>query len=710
MSCFGNNGMESEAIGAFINMLENGFCPNEYCFAAVIRACSNTNYVWVGKMVFGFVIKSGYFDSDMSVGCALIDMWAKGVGDVEAANKVFEKMPERNAVAWTLMMTRFAQLDCAKEAIGLFLDMILHGYEPDQFAFSSVMAACSRLGLLSFGKQLHSYIIRSGLALDRSVGCCLVDMYAKCAIDGSVDDSRKIFDCMPNHNVMSWTAIITGYVQSGGCDEEAIKLFQEMILNHVFPNHFTFSSILKACANLSDMLTGKQIHALAVKLGLASVNCVGNSLIHMYAQSGQMEDFQRAFDILFDKNLISYNTMVDAYAKNLNLEEAFYLFYEIEERGFRATDFALSSLLSGVASTGAIGKGEQVHGRILKSGFESNQCVANALVSMYSRCGNIDAAFQVFHEMGDRNVITWTSIITGFSKHGNAARAMAMFHEMLQAGIRPNEITYTAVLSACSHAGLVSEGWKHFNSMHLKHGIAPGMEHYACMVDMLGRSGFLIDAFEFIKSMPFEADALIWRTFLGACRSHGNRELGKHAAKMHLMQNPHDPAAYLLLSNLYASTDQWEEVAKIRKNMKERNLIKEAGSSWIEVENKLYKFHVGDTSHPKAREIYEELKQLASKIKKLGYVPNTDWVLHDVEDEQKEQYLLQHSEKIAVAFGLINTSKSRPIRVFNNLRVCGDCHTAIKFISVATGREIVLRDSNRFHHIKDGTCSCNDYW
>ncbi|KAF3432850.1 hypothetical protein FNV43_RR23952 [Rhamnella rubrinervis] len=710
VSCFANNDMEYEAIGTFVNMLENGFYPNEYCFAALIRACSNMDYVSIGKTVFSFVVKTGYFESDICVGCALIDMFVKGGGDVEAAYKVFEKMSERNAVTWTLMITRLIQMDFAKEAIDLFLDMVISGFRPDQFSFSSVMSACVKLGFLSFGKQLHSHIIRSGLALDRSVGCCLVDMYAKCAADGSMEDSRKVFDYMPNHNVMSWTAIITGYVQISGHDEEAIKLFHEMILSHVFPNHVTFSSILKACANLSNVVTGKQVHALAEKLGLASVNCVGNSVINMYAESGQMEDSQRAFDFLFDKNLVSFNIIVDAYTKNFNSEEAFDLFYEIEDMGFRATDFTFASLLSGAASIGAIGKGEQIHARLLKSGCESNQFVSNSLVSMYSRCGNIEAAFQVFNEMGNRNVITWTSIITGFSKYGYATGAIAIFYEMLEAGVRPNEITYVAVLSACSHAGLVTEGWKHFHSMYLIHGISPRMEHFACMVDMLGRSGLLSDAFEFINSMPFKPDALIWRTFLGACRIHCNTELGKHAAKMILMQNPHDPVPFILLSNLYASRGQWEEVAEIRKNLKERDLIKEAGSSWIEVENKLHKFHVGDTSHPKASDIYEQLDRLIMRIKKLGYVPNTDVVLHEMEDEQKEKYLLQHSEKLAVAFGLIHTSKSRPIRVFNNLRVCGDCHTAMKYISVATGREIVLRDSNRFHHIKNGTCSCNDYW
>ncbi|KAK8537185.1 hypothetical protein V6N13_042133 [Hibiscus sabdariffa] len=712
ISCFANNKMESEAILVFLDMLENGFFPNEYCFTAVIRACSTAEFFPIGEIILGFLMKTGYLDFDTNVGCGLIDMFAKGNSNLESAFKVFDKMPDRNVVAWTLMITRCTQLGYPKGAIELFVDMILNGYVPDRFTLSGVVSACTELESesLSLGKQLHSWVIRSGFTSDVCIGCSLVDMYAKCTVDGSLDDSRRVFDRMEKHNVMSWTAIITGYMQCGGRDVEAIELFCKMIEGPVPPNHFTFSSVLKACGNLSDSRTGEQFYSQAVKHGFATDDCVGNSLISMYARSGRMDDAQKAFESLFEKNLVSYNTIVDAYAKNLDSEGAFELFHEIADSGVEVNAFTFTSLLSGASNIGAIGKGEQIHARLLKSGFQSNRCVCNALISMYARCGHIEASFQVFNKMGDRNVISWTSMITGFAKHGFATRALEIYHEMLEAGIRPNEITYIAVLSACSHAGLVSEGWEIFNSMHREHKIAPRMEHYACMVDLLGRSGSLREAIDFINMMPCTPDALVWRTFLGACRVHRDKELGEHAAKMILQQDPHDTASHILLSNLYASAGQWDDVAQIRKNMKERNLIKEAGCSWIEADNKIHRFHVADTSHPQVQEIYEKLDEMALKIKGLGYVPDTDFVLHELEEEQKEQYVFQHSEKIAVAFGLISTSRSKPIRVFKNLRVCGDCHTAIKYISIATGREIVLRDSNRFHHIKNGTCSCNEYW
>lgn len=682
-------------------MLELGFSPNEYCFAAAIRACSSPDNASIGSVVFGFVIKSGYLDADVCVGCALIDMFAKGSCDLDSAYKVFVRITERTVVAWTLMITRLTQLGRPGDAIDLYFDMEMNGYMLDRYAYSAVISACTELELLSLGQQLHSRVIRSGLSLDVCIGCGLVDMYAKCALGGSLDESRKVFDRMTHHNVMSWTAIITGYVQIGGHDREAIDLFYNMAQDQVIPNHFTFASVLKACGNLSDQFIGEQVYAYAVKLGLASVNCVGNSLISMYARSSSMEDARKAFDVLFEKNLVSYNAIVDGYTKNLNSDDA----------GVGVSAFTFASLLSGAACVGNISKGEQIHARLLKAGFGMNLCTCNALISMYSRCGNMEAAFQVFNEMVARNVISWTSIITGFAKHGFAMRALEMFQMMNRIGEKPNEVTYSAVLSACSHVGMVSEGRKYFNSMQKQHNITPKMEHYACMIDLLGRSGFLSEAMDFINSMPFKADNLVWRTLLAACRVHGNSQIGEHAANMILEQDPDDRAAHILLSNLYASVGRWEDVVKIRKNMKERKLVKEAGCSWIEMGGKVHKFFVGDTLHPKASEIYEELDRLVARIKEVGYIPDTSFVLHDMEEEQKEQYLLQHSEKIAVAFGLISTaSKSKPVRVFKNLRVCGDCHTAIKYISMVTGREIIVRDSTRFHHMEDGRCSCNDYW
>ncbi|GER46702.1 pentatricopeptide repeat-containing protein [Striga asiatica] len=519
ISCYAHGKLNSQAIAMFLEMVELGERPNEFCFSAAIRACSNRKFAAVGLVIFGFLMKTGHFGSDVCVGCALIDLFAKGFGDLDSARKVFDKMPVRNLVSWTLMITRFTQMGSPLDSILLFLDMIEVGFVPDSFTLSSCLSACSELGLLAVGLQLHTWVIKNGFLSDVCVGCGLVDMYSKCAVNGSMDESRKTFDRMQGHNVMSLTALITGYVQNGGRDYEAIELYCQMIIDgEVKPNHLTFASLLKACGNLFNPKIGEQIYGHAVKLGLSPVNCVGNSLISMYTKCDQMEEARKAFEFLFEKNLVSYNTSVDGYARTSDSDGDFELFNEIEKNSdVRVDAFTFASLLSGAASIGAIGKGEQIHARLIKSGFESDLNISNALVSMYTKCGNVEAGFRIFKEMGSRNVISWTSIIT-------------------------------------------------------------------------------------------------------------------------------------------------------------------------------------------------ELDRMVVEIKKMGYVHDTNFVLHEVEEqEQKERNLFLHSEKIALAYGLIRTGKGKTIRIFKNLRVCGDCHNAMKYVSVASGREIVVRDSNRFHHIKDGVCSCDDY-
>ncbi|KAJ8572984.1 hypothetical protein K7X08_009495 [Anisodus acutangulus] len=327
ISCFAHCGMELEAVFTFFEMVEFGEYPNQLCFSAVIQACCSGEMGWVGLVIFGFVNKTGYFESDICVGCALIDLFAKGFGDLRSAKKVFDRMPVRNLVTWTLMITRFSQLAASRDAVGLFMEMVSEGFVPDRFTFSGVLSACAEPGLSLLGRQLHGWVIKSRLSSDVCVGCSLVDMYAK------------------------------RYVQSGHYDMESIKLYSRMIDGPVKPNHFTFSSLLKACGNLSNLVIGEQICKHAVKLGLASVNCVANSLISMYAKFGRMEEARKAFELLFEKNLVSYYIIVDGYSKNLDSAEAFELFSQIDsEVGVDAFTFA--SLLSGAASVGAVGKGD----------------------------------------------------------------------------------------------------------------------------------------------------------------------------------------------------------------------------------------------------------------------------------------------------------------------------------------------------------------
>ncbi|KAM3258843.1 hypothetical protein ACQJBY_050555 [Aegilops geniculata] len=703
--CLARNGAEQEALLLLGEMLESGLRPNAFTLCAAARACfPGELFRLSGGAVLGFVLKTGFWGTDVSVGCAFIDMFARN-GDLVTARKVFDGLVERTVVVWTLMITRYVQGGCAGKAVELFLGMLEDGFEPDGYTMSSMISACAEQGSVGFGQQLHSLVLRLGLVSDTCVSSGLVDMYAKLQTEQSMECARKVFKRMPTHNVMSWTALISGYVQCGAQENNAIELLCEMLNESIEPNHITYSSLLKACANLSDQDSGRQIHARVMKTGIGNVNVVGNALVSMYAESGCTEEARKAFDQIYERNILSTGSDIGGTERSNASWSS-----QIESMGVGVSTFTFASLLSAATTVGLPTKGQQLHALSIKAGFESDKGISNSLVSMYSRCGYLDDACRAFDEMDDHNVISWTSVISGLAKHGHAERALSLFHDMILSGVKPNDVTYIAVLSACSHVGLVKKGKEYFRSMQKDHGLVPRMEHYACMVDLLARSGLVQEALDFINEMSCKADALIWKTLLGACRTYDNIEIGKIAANYVIDLEPRDPAPYVLLSNLYAHGGLWDEVARIRSLMRHENLSKETGLSWLHVGNTIHEFRAGDTGHPQAQEIYAKLSVLIREIKDIGYIPDTSIVLHDMSDELKEECLLQHSEKIAVAFGLITTSPTKPIRIFKNLRVCADCHSAIKYISKSTGREVILRDSNRFHRMKDGKCSCGEYW
>lgn len=342
--------------------------------------------------------------------------------------------------------------------------------------------------------------------------------------------------------------------------------------------------------------------------------------------------------------------------------------------------------------------------------LEENVFVGTSVIDMYCKCGRVGMARKAFNRMKEKNIKSWTAMLAGYGMHGQAREALEVFDEMQNAGVKPNYITFVSVLAACSHAGLVKEGWHWFNAMTAKFNIIPGVEHYGCMVDLLGRAGHLNEAYDLIKGMKVNPDFIVWGALLGACRIHKNVELGEISARMLFELDPKNCGYYVLLSNIYADAGRWDDVDRLRVMMKKRGLVKPPGYSLVELKGQIHVFLVGDKEHPRHEEIYVYLETLSVKMQETGYVPDTTSVLHDVDQEEKETVLRVHSEKLAVAFGIMNTAQGTTIQVIKNLRVCGDCHTAIKFISKIVSREIVVRDSNRFHHFKDGFCSCGDYW
>eukprot|EP01018_Ginkgo_biloba_P010582 Gb_16515 [translate_table: standard] len=698
------NGHSEEAVELLCKMHQAGMKTDNVTFASVCSACASLAVLEQGKQIQALIIKTG-FESDVFVGNALVTMYAKCC-HLEDAHNVFFEMVKRDVVSWNAMIAGYVQDGFDEEALQLFVQMQQVGLKADHITFASVQTACASLEALEHGKQNHAHIIKTGFEWDVSVGNTLVSMYAKC---GSMEDVGKVFDKMPIRNVVSWTSMIAVYAQHGH-GQDAIQLFEQMQWVGMKPNQVTYVSVLNGCSTPEVLQKGKHLHALILQSGYESDVNVGNSLVTMYAKCGDTEDARQVFDRMPNHGVVSWNAMVAGYAQSGHCEESLNVFCWMQQAGVKPNPFTFGSALSACATLVALEHGKRIHTYIVKTGFESDVFVGSALVDMYAKCGSIENASDVFNRMSKRNVVSWTVMIAGYAQHGYGKDVLELFGQMQQGGMKPDHVTFVGVLSACSRAGLVDEGHHYFNSMSQDYGIMPRLEHFACMVDLLGRAGHLDEAEEFINRMPFQPSISVWQSLLGASRIHGNMEVGKHAAECLLELEPHDSSTYVLLSNIYAAANRWDDVARVRKMMKDRGVKKEPGRSWIDVNNRVHRFVADDRSHPQAEKIYAMLERLSEQMKNAGYVPNTNFVLHDVEQEQKEKSLYHHSEKLAIAFGLITTPPGAPIRIIKNLRVCGDCHIATKFICKIVGREIVVRDASRFHHFKDGLCSCGDYW
>ncbi|XP_059074579.1 pentatricopeptide repeat-containing protein At1g11290, chloroplastic isoform X2 [Cryptomeria japonica] len=681
-----------------------GLKANLVTIASVLRACAHFSALQQGKEIHGFVIRNE-FEADHFVGSTLIDMYSKCYC-ISDACQVFDRMPERDVVSWSAMIAGYSQNGNCLDALYLFKDMNIRGMEPDSVTIACVLPACARIASLQHGKEIHGYMIKNRFASDVLVWNALMDMYAKC---GSIQDAKQVFDGLYHRDSVSWSTIIGGYAQNTHYDH-ALKLFAEMQLSGVKNDYATIASVLPACANALALRHGKEIHNYIIRFGLESDVFVVSALVDMYSKCGKIEFARQIFEKMYDRNVVSWNAMVAGYTQNGNYSEAFQIFRQLQHTEVKLDPITIVSILPACARLGTLQQGKEIHNYALRRGFDSSVSVANSLIDMYGKCGSIDVAHKVFEKIQNKDLVSWNSLIAGYGMHGHGEEALRFFRLMQQTGIKPDHITFVAILSACNHAGVVDKGRYYFDCMSQDYSITPRVEHYACMVDLLGRAGCLDEAYIFIKNMPLEATADVWGALLGACRTYGNIKLGEKVADFLFKLKPEDTGYYVLLSNIYAAAGRWNDVAKVRTLIKDRGLKKSPGCSWIEVRNKVHEFFVGDKSHPQSEEIFTFLKSLDRQMKDIGFRPDTTFVLHDVEEEEKEQILCVHSEKLAIAFGLLNTSPNRPIRITKNLRVCGDCHTAAKFISKIAKREIIVRDMIRFHHFNDGLCSCGDYW
>ncbi|KAJ4971352.1 hypothetical protein NE237_004451 [Protea cynaroides] len=569
-----------------------------------------------------------------------------------------------------------------------------------------LLQRCARNKATKEGKICHGRVVLYGLENDILASNILINMYSKC---GLLEPACQIFDRMPKRSSVSWNTIIGAHTQHGE-EDKALKLFMWMLKEGDPPSAFTLSSILCACAAKLAFCESKQLHAFALKTAMNSNVFVGTAVLDVYAKCNFIEDARLVFDTMSERSGVTWSSMVAGYVQNNLYEEALILFHKAQKIGLEQSQYTVSAAVSACASLAAVIEGIQLHAVLVRTGCVSNLFVAASLVDMYAKCGSIKEAYFVFASIEGKNVVLWNAMISGFARHAHFMQAMILFEKMQQMGIHPNEITYVSILSVCSHVGLVETGQRYFDLMNRDLSVEPNVHHYSCMVDLFGRAGMIHEARNLIETMPLKASASMWGSLLASCRNHGNYELAEVAAK-HLFEiEPQNAGNHVLLSNIYAANKRWEEVARSRKLLKDSGVKKVMGKSWIEVKGQVHTFMVGERIHPRIDDIYAKLEDLAVEMKKLDYRAEIEQDLHDVEGGQKEELLSHHSEKLALAFALISFPPGTHIVIKKNLRICKDCHSFMKLASRIARREIIVRDTNRFHHFRDGSCSCGDFW
>ncbi|KAF8403855.1 hypothetical protein HHK36_011961 [Tetracentron sinense] len=592
-----------------------------------------------------------------------------------------------------------------KEAL---LEMAIQGVNMKFDGYDCILTECVNQRTVREGQRVQAHMIKTCYLPPVYLQTRLIVFYTKC---DRLNDARRMFDEMHDRTVVSWTAMISAYCQRGYAFE-ALNLFAVMFKSGTPPNEFTFASVLTSCTGACGLHHGRQVHSIVIKTNFESHIFVGSSLLDMYAKAGRIHEARGVFERLPQRDVVSCTAIIAGYTQLGLDQEALELFCQLQREGMESNYVTYASVLTALSGLAALDHGRQVHNRVLRSGLPSYVVLQNSLIDMYSKCGSLTYSRRVFDGIFERTVISWNAMLVGYGKHGLGREVIELFRLMREKNeVKPDSVTFMAVLSGCSHGGLVDEGLDVFSEMvNGQDGVDPEIEHYGCVVDLLGRGGRVDKAFTFIKQMPFEPTAAIWGSLLGACRVHANVAIGEFVAHRLFKIEPQNAGNYVILSNLYASAGRWEDVMSMRQLMKEKAVTKEPGRSWIKLDQTLHTFHAGDRSHPRKEEVFEKVRELSVKIKEAGYVPDLSCVLHDVDEEQKEKILLGHSEKLALAFGLIGTPEGLPVRVMKNLRICIDCHNFAKFVSKVYGREVSLRDSNRFHNIIGGTCSCGDYW
>ncbi|GJV58679.1 putative pentatricopeptide repeat-containing protein [Tanacetum coccineum] len=609
-----NNGDFGCAWEVLLRMKRNGFCFDEYTFGSVLKGVGYNECLFVGEQVHGSVVKTGY-EGNVYSGSAVLDMYAK-CGRVVDARKVFDGLGERNTVSWNALISGYVETGDRVNSFELFKCMHKEGVRIDDGTFSPLLTLFDRPELYKLTMQVHCMILKHGMSSDTSVVNATISAYSDC---GSIDDAKGVFDGADGErDIVSWNAILAASLEH---DKRALafNLFSEMQLLGFEPDIYTYSTVISSCFNEDVRDQGQTLHALVIKRGVAHLTPISNSLMAMYSGSNgiHMEYVTRIFEKMEIKDQVSWNSMLTGLSQHGFSENALKVFQIMQSGSIGMDYYAFSAVLRSCADLATLQLGQQIHGLALRSGFETNEFVTSSLVVMYSKCGIIEAARSCFETSYKQNAVNWNSIMFAYAQNGQGHIALDLFSQMRKRRVKLDHITFVAVLTACSHIGLVEEGYNFLKHMESDYGIPPRMEHYACVIDLLGRAGRLEEAKSLVKSMPFQPNAMVWKTLLGACRLCGDVVYATEVANFLLESEPYEHCTYVLLCELYGHLRRWDEVAVLKKTMKEKGVKKVPGWSWIEVQNHLHAFNADSHSHSQDQEIHHMLRKLMDDIVNL---------------------------------------------------------------------------------------------
>uniref|UniRef100_A0A7N0UG53 Uncharacterized protein n=1 Tax=Kalanchoe fedtschenkoi TaxID=63787 RepID=A0A7N0UG53_KALFE len=671
MARYFDDGKPGETVKMFSFMLgDSYFSINSSSVSCALKACGSLGDLAFASQLHALIEKSCLREDD-SVQGSIVDAYIKS-GALSSAEKVFsgianpsvfcwnsmiycysklygardalhlfQSMPRRNGVSWNMVVSILSQHGMEFETLSTFVEMSVGGFKSTSETYASVLSSCATVCDIEWGAHLHARILRVEIGVDVFAGGGLIDMYWKC---GHLGNAHKVFDSLSQHNAVSWTSFIRGLAHFG-LEDKALESYNKMRSASVAPDHFTLSVILGTCSTRKDVWCGRQLHAQAIKLGMQASTAVGNAILTVYAKCGDSKDATRAFywipkkdtiswtlmiiafsqigdvetareyfDRMPERNIVTWNSMLAAYIQNELWEESLRIYMRMLEVDVKPDWITLVTCMSACADLSLMSLGSQIIAQAEKIGLSCNVSVANSFVTFYSRCGDIDLGEEVFEAIDFKNLVSWNAMMSGFAHNGQGRRVVETFEEMLAVGCLPDNISFACVLSGCSHAGLLSEGKRYFESMTRDYNLSPNPEHYTCMVDLLGRAGLLEQALSLIKEMPFKPNADIWKALLSACRTHGSAESAEFAVKNLLEMDVEDSGSYILLAHVYWESGKSQGVAALRKSMRDKRMVKHNASSWIEVNNKIHVFAAHDSGHPQINDVYKVLEGIQMEI------------------------------------------------------------------------------------------------